>query len=358
MANSHSPQRLSCRAVRHGQEETGISRLSSMARGRWRAIEHAPASSRFSSAAEEVRIWPPLASRVLCLLAILAGPIGVIGGLAFAYWIVALCSAFMPLLGARLVGWVEVHEDELRHRRLMGDSTIVRFSDVREVGLGLHHVGRTRWWYPELKLSSGESVKFLMLKSLSGRRTVARVEEIFAAAKHAMPDAPEDEFTSVTESSDGELEFFLSPGYDAFRRERAKATVETLKIETPIAQQPELFVVAASPEPPEPPVVQEDAPEVFVPGPLVEYKKSASTVALSLVPEPAHPVAVDETVSELGIIGRLVPPPIPQLIPVVIVQPNSDRRVADRGGDRRGPNRAFTSLFRREIDSQRSSSAA
>ncbi len=281
------------------------------------------------------RVWPPITSRLMCLVLIVAGTFGVVAGIFTGNLIVAGISALVPLLGARLVGWVEIEGDNLRHRRLIGDSTVLRFSDVREVGLGMHQVRKSKWWYPEVETKSGESIKFLMLKSLSGKDTIARIEKIFATGMAALPDKSEDEFTTVTTS--GDLEFLLTPGYDEFKRERAEAVQQSQQsgIEFGLPQGPAIEPAVAAPVVPVAPerhlrLMPEVAPELLPspeePAPEVFEPRSWNDPE----PQAARPV--------------LVPPPVPQKIPTVIETPAAVAATKIREEE---PARQFTSLFSR-----------
>ncbi len=337
-----------------------------------------PATQQASS---YVRVWPPMFSRIACFVMVVLGPVGLIAALAGGHWIAAIVCALLPLLGARLIGWVEVRGPMLRHRRLIGESTSVPFASVREVGLGMHQVGRSKWWYPEIETIDGTSVKFLMLKSLSGKQTIDRIETIFNAGMASMPKKLEDEFTSVT--VEGDLEFFLSPGYDAYRRDKAEAeAIERLTApqepEPEVAPQDEEIVFGLPGIHPEPaaeavpsgshlalvePLDEHDESDevdeldVFAPAPLVrrtepvpaqENKPAQNTLSrdkderhLTFVRnETAGHEPPAETVAPEG----LVPPPVPQRIPTVIEVPAERPRrpiVIDQ------PDRQFTSLFSR-----------
>jgi len=283
-------------------------------------------------------------SRALCLLLVIAGPLGVVMSLAFGLWMIAPLWVLCTLAGARLIGWAEIDEEAVSHRRLIGDSTSVPFDHIREVGLGMHQVKKTKWWYPEIETTDGNSVKFLMLKSPSGKRTIACVQEIFEACMARIPQEGEDQFTSVTVSEDGELEFLLSPGYDEFRRDRAangdqEVVVAPAPEPTPEPQQrttatraPHLTLC----EPVEKSEIDEDAPEVFTPRPLNDRRKSETqlTVVHDEFVERAEDKRTDlpDTAS-------------PKKLPAVVIEPPT--QVETPPSVEPAPARQFTSLFRR-----------
>lgn len=333
-----------------------------------------------------VRIWPPVLSCVACVVLVVGGLLGMLVALANGYWIAAALCALLPLPGAALIGWVEIDNGMLRHRHLVGDSTSVPFALVREVGLGMHQVRGKKFWYPEIETADGKSVKFLSLRSLSGKATIARVETIFATGMAAMPKTPEDEFTTKTTS--GDLEFFLTPGYDAYLRDKAEdESVERLTGH--VSEQlstPDSFGKPQAPEPVHPaqlarhlslveaapPIGQsatdddETTVDVFTPAPLVlaptrevdwrEFQPGQTNAQSPPASEAAPVVADRETQSReqrpkslrhLAAV-RSAPSPeepspapttsaTPPLIPVVIETPNSKPE----------PDRQFTSLFKR-----------
>jgi len=297
-----------------------------------------------------VRVWPPLASRVLCLLLVIAGPLGVVTSVAVGWWFIAPIWAVLTLIGARFVGWVEIDDETIAHRRLIGESHSVPFSQIREVGLGMHQVRKTKLWYPEVETEDGRSFKFLMLKSASGSSTIARVQEIFDACMEQMPSQDEDAFTTVTTSADGELEFLLTPGYDAFRREQAEAGAEEVVAaevekpsESPVSERHLTLCEPAAPAVPESvddsdvetQLEEEEEPEVFTPRPLTEDRRKSGS-HLTLV----HDLFVERAED------RRVPTDLPA---VVIEQPEPSMRLVPPPipASATETDRPFTSLFRR-----------
>ena len=231
-----------------------------------------------ASSGELVRVWPSLVNRGLWFVGILVGAFVVVATIANGYLFLAPLGLLLIFLTARLIGWVEIQDGELRNRELMGETQTVAFSDIREVGLGMHQVRNSKWWYPEVETLAGASVKLLSLKSYSGTETIARVEQIFATCMEYMPKEEEDQFRTVTATEVGELE--LSPGYDAYLREQANnPEPESAQTPTPVVEQPTTQVPTTRRQPhltlvdanstDEP---DEDAPEVFTPQPMVDRR--------------------------------------------------------------------------------------
>ena len=307
-----------------------------------------------------VRVWPSMVKRGIWLGGIVLGVVVAVAALVTGNWFVAPLGALFVFLSIRLVGWVEISDDTLTDQRLIGDTVSVMFSDVREVGLGMHQVRNSKSWYPEIETLDGNSVKLLSLKSYSGTETITRIEKIFSTCMAMMPEEEEDQFTTVTQSEDGELEFELSPGYDAYLREKANAAEEDqVAAPEPVQQQPQPSVPTSrraphltlvdSTEAAEP---AEDAPEVFTPKPMVERrkKKQSLTVVKEGFVERAEAALRAEALSKESVPTeqKLVPLPLPanvsKLPAVVIEQPATPAAEAEVANE---PETQFTSLFRR-----------
>lgn len=285
-----------------------------------------------------VRVLPTLTRQLLSASLVLAGPITIVLVVAAGLWLLMPLCLLPVVAGVRLIGWAEIDAEKLSHHRLLGASESVQFSEVREVGLGMDQTSRGKWWYPEVESANGQSLKFLMLKSRSGKRTVAKVEEVFTACMEHMPDASSDPFSTVTTSEDGELEFFLSPGYDSYLREKAEGS-SALEATTPepvrVPQAPpksarlphETFC-----EPALDSKSDEPTPEVFTPRALTDRRQSESHLT----------VVHDSFVTRAEEDRRLAPAGM--LPPVVIEQPAV---IPEQPKTTVKTERQFTSLFRR-----------
>jgi|GEM_PF-6455870 len=276
--------------------------------------------------------------RVFWCLLLAIGPLAMAGVVLLGYAIVAPIFLIPVLIGLRLVGWAEVDNEHLRHERLIGASNTIAFSEIREVGLGMDVRSAQKWWYPEVETTAGTSVAFVMLKSRSGKEAVASVEAIFGACVERMPDEAEDSFTTVTASDDGELEFFLSPGYDAYLREKAD-NPDAAPVEVPVDEAPIQHTPMAT-RPPhqafcdDAPQADEDAPEVFTPRALTDRRRGSLTVVN------------DEYIERSRQDRREAPgaalPAVVIEAPATQVVPPPQIAVHDKPQDRQ-----FTSLFRR-----------
>ena len=257
------------------------------------------------------------------------------------YPLVAPMFVVPILFGLRLVGWAEIDDAQLSHERLIGTSDVISFSQIREVGLGMDPRSSKKWWYPEVETTEGASIPFVMLKSRSGKDAVTYVEAIFEACMERMPDEAEDQFTHVTTSEDGELEFFLSPGYDAYLREKA----ENPEQDAPLAvvdhgtAAPSAPLATRQPHPtfcePEVTSVEEEAPEVFTPRALTDRRNTASLTVVD-----------DRFVERSGTDRRQVPS---GALPAVVIEPPATQIVQPAAPvpDPKPPGRQLTSLFSR-----------
>ncbi len=282
---------------------------------------------------KSVRVYPPMWTRIISLLLIVSGVVGILVCLVIGQWIAAVVCALLPLLGASMVRWVEVGEHQFTERRLLGDTNSVRFEDVREVGIGMHQVRKTKWWYPEISTLDGSSVKFESLRSRSGTRTIARVEEIFQACKSRLPEVTEEvPIEAITVGEDGELQF-VAAGYETYLREKAREESEASaanasmpapepEVVEPAAPAPRLTIAVESP--PDIGEIDEE-PDVFEPAPLIAKPKKKR--------------------SHLSVVPDLAPPPIPAAPPTVIEQPTEVFGAPRKSDD--AADRNFTSLFRR-----------
>ena len=277
--------------------------------------------------------------RLFWRLLLAIGPLAMVGVVLLGYAIVAPIFLIPVLIGLRLIGWAEVDNEHLRHERLIGASTKIAFSEIREVGLGMDVQSAKKWWYPEVETTAGTSVAFVMLKSRSGKEAVASVEAIFTACMERMPDEAEDNFTTVTASEDGELEFFLSPGYDAYLREKA-ANPDVAPVEVPVAEAPiqHTPMVARPPHQTfcdDAPQADEDAPEVFTPRALTDRRRGGSLTVVN-----------DEYIERSGEDRRKAPG---GALPTVVIEPPATQIVppAQTAVPDKPSGRQFTSLFRR-----------
>ena len=337
----------------------------------------------------QLRVWPEQRRLALWAALLISGPLGILVATALNLWILTPLSLVPVGLGLRLIGWVEIDDDHLVHHCIVGQTTSIEFSQVREIGLGMRHDSAKKWWFPEVELVNGSSVKFSILKSRSGKQAVVAVEEIFAACMERMPSESEDQFTTVTESDDGELEFFLSPGYDAYLREKAENPQSVIPKPVKPAPQPVQRRPALSREPQtvhgdfSPVSRAEEAPEVFTPRALISREAKAEgdavwqafaqaaataeqpktqrgldalpaklrtapqasppeTQSVETQPTETHPVeAFPDEVSSTSAVLTTAPAELAVALPPVVIEHPAEPQPATDG------DRHFTSLFRR-----------
>ena len=290
---------------------------------------------------KSVRVWPSARRRTLWAAPFIAGPIAMVALIAVGYPLVAPVLVVPMLAVLRLVGWAEIDGQRLRHEQLIGRSTSIDFAQIREVGLGMDPGSAKKWWYPEVETIEGVSIPFVMLKSRSGKDAVASVEAIFEACMERMPDEAEDQFTNVTTSEDGELEFFLSPGYDAYLREKAENPDEgePMVVEESHAPVQVAPIATRQPHPTfceaDSPGSTEDAPEVFTPRALTDRRKATS---LTVVDDGfVERSGQDRRQAQAG----ALPAVVIEQPPTQIMHPTTPAPEAKASG------RQFTSLFRR-----------
>ncbi len=288
-----------------------------------------------------VRVWPSLRRRSLWAGVLIAGPIAMAVSIVLGYPLVAVVFVLPMLVVLRLIGWAEIDEQELRHERLIGASESIGFAQIREVGLGMDPRSAKKWWYPEVETTEGASIPFDMLKSRSGKDAVACAEAIFEACMERMPAEAEDQFTNVTTSEDGELEFFLSPGYDAYLREKAENPDDDQQLLVKNSEAPVPVVPTATRQPhptfceTDAPANTEEAPEVFTPRALTDRRTSKSLTV------------VDEGFVERSGQDRRQAPS--GALPAVVIEqpPTQIVHPTTPAPDAKASGRQFTSLFRR-----------
>ena len=300
------------------------------------------ASNTDSSPTRAVRVWPPASTRLFWLLLIILGPIGIVAGLIFGVWPLAIIAAILPLVAIRLIGWVEVHEDRFVDRRLIGESQTVLFDSVREVGIGMHQNRKSKKWYPEISTLDGNSVKFRSLMSASGKTTIDRVDQMYQACKARLPVTPEEvPVEAVSVGKDGELEFAIAPSYENYLRERAKEEANPNVSLAPLPERQPPPVPEESTEPAprllvaveSPPDIGEidEEPDVFEPAPLTPKREKRYLVAVPdtevIQPTPAPPPTVIEK-------------------PKTVIE--KPKTVIEAAKPADGSDRSFTSLFRRD----------
>ncbi len=203
------------------------------------------------------------------VVALLIGPLAAVYALTLGFWQITLVLALLFAAGLFSLQWVEITDDSLVSRRVIGEDSSVKFVDIHDVTLGMSRRGRNKWWYPTLTLTDGTTSHLLELTSKSGRWTRVRIDDLIDTASKRVRI-----LTAINPNLFGvpEVEVpknnSVASGYAEFRAEQEQLAV------APSAAD-ELVPTLAPPEPgpygdsrpaePETGSLLDPSPEVFMP---------------------------------------------------------------------------------------------
>lgn len=165
------------------------------------------------------------------LLLCFAG-IAVVGVVVYlgAEWVFASFGGALVIFGLGQFGGVVIDENGLRDERLVGGVS-VDAANIAGVSADYFEKGPHKIWFPLIETHSGEDIKLTNVATPSQKDAYQRVHNIRDVLSESLTSEV-DEYESAEAGSGGlylpaeeehaEIEFNMTPGYDAYLREKAQ----------------------------------------------------------------------------------------------------------------------------------------
>ena len=170
-------------------------------------------------------------------------------------WLFAGFGLLLLGVGLFQYGSVEVNEDEVVLKRIVASVSVPR-DDIAQISLANYQQKRTKYWYPFVETYSGDHLKLTSVASTSQQNAMNRINELISilgatgSQRAGAPDPHNPIFASGPATAAAPapepdpMEFNLTPGYDAYLREKAEEEAAALA------------AAAAGPTPPPPPAAE------------------------------------------------------------------------------------------------------
>ncbi len=135
---------------------------------------------------DKIRVYPGFYFTVTMTSMGLFGLVFIVPNLMDANMLLVALNVFMILSFAKVLGFVELTPGHLVYVRIYGRSEFV-VEDIADLGMGFVRSRGMKWWFPVLRLATGEEIELRAIRSTSRRVVKKKCSTMAQALKFVDP---------------------------------------------------------------------------------------------------------------------------------------------------------------------------